>query len=80
MNGTKYKIRHLSLVKVIISLIMTIVLWAIVSDAWGYSRLLLGAQRESWTSYGYHFVSRFVWAIPAIVLLRLYAKDIPTYG
>ena len=77
MNRTNDKIHHLSFAKVIISLIMTIVLWAIVTDAWGYSRLLFAAQSGSWTSYAYGFVSRFVWAIPAIFLLRLYTREVP---
>ncbi len=77
-NSTQQKAYQLSFRKVIISLIMFVVLWAMVTNAWNYTRLFFGTQRGSLINYIYDFISRFLWAVPAIILLKLYAKDIPT--
>lgn len=78
MNNTRYRTSRLSLWKIIITLIMFILLWTIVTDAWGYSQFLFGASKGSWGNYLYGFLSRLVWAIPAIILLWVYKKEIPT--
>lgn len=78
MDIKQQRINRLSLTKVIISLIMTILLWTLVTNAWGYTKLLFDAKGGSWVNYIYDFFSRFVWAVPIIVLLRLYANDVPT--
>lgn len=78
MDNTRQRINRLSLAKVVISLIMTILLWTLVTNAWGYTKLLFDAQTGSWINYTYDFFSRFIWAAPMIVLLRLYANDVPT--
>lgn len=77
-NSAQTKVQKLSLRKVIISLLMFILLWTVVTNAWNYTELLFGAQRGSLVNYIYDFISRFVWAVPAIILLKLYAKNIPT--
>ncbi len=78
MNNAQQRIHHLSLVKIIISLIMSILIWTVITNAWGYTKLLFGAQTGSWINYIYDFFSRFIWAAPTIALLWLYANDVPT--
>lgn len=78
MNTKSSKTHHLALAKAILSLIMTILLWTIVTNAWNYTTLLFGAKSGSWTNYIYDFFSRFVWAVPAMVLLHFYHDDVPT--
>jgi len=78
MNNAQQNTNRLSFGKVVISLIMSILLWTIVTNAWNYTQLFFGAQRGSWVNYIYDFISRFFWAAPAFVLLRLYANDVPT--
>jgi len=77
INHVQPKVYQLSLGKVIISLIMFILLWAIVTNAWNYTGLFFGAQKGSLVNTIYDFFSRFIWAIPAIVLLSYYSKCIP---
>lgn len=77
MNQTQQKAPHLSIGKVMISLIMFILLWTIVTNAWNYTGLFFGAQKGSPINYIYDFISRFVWVLPAMILLRYYANDIP---
>ncbi|WRS27673.1 CPBP family intramembrane glutamic endopeptidase [Oscillospiraceae bacterium MB08-C2-2] len=72
------KTRKLSLLKVLLSLVGFLFLWAIVTDAWGYSELLFHAEKGTWEKYIFNLVNRLIWAIPAIVLLRLYKEDLPT--
>lgn len=72
------KRKKLTFVKVIASLIMTLLLWMIITNAWGYTTYFFKAPGGSWTNYIYDFFSRFIWAIPAIVLLRSYADDLST--
>ena len=78
MNNTRQKIHHLSLGKVIISLILSILLWSLVTNAWGYTKIFFNAEGGSWTNYIYDFFSRFVWAVPAVILLQIYGDDVPT--
>lgn len=63
--------------KIILSLIMFVLLWTLVTDAWGYSKIVFGEEND-WGSYIYGGISRFIWAIPAIAFLRLYSNEIPT--
>lgn len=81
MNNLKSMSRRLSLRKVIISLIIFLLLWTIVTNAWNYTGIIFDAQRGSSINYVYDFISRFIWAFPAFILLRYYAEDIPvTWG
>jgi hypothetical protein len=77
MNDNNIKSKRLSPAKVIASLAMSILLWSVVVNAWGYTYLLFGAESGSIVNQVYDFISRFVWTIPAIVLLRVYRSDIP---
>lgn len=69
---------RLSLAKVLISLFMTILLWTLVTNAWGYTKLFFGAQGDSLITHTYNFFSRLIWAFPAIALLQRYKDKIPT--
>lgn len=70
--------RKLSLAKVFLSLAGFILLWTIVTDAWNYSEIIFHAGKGSLGKYVYDLMSRFIWAIPAIILIHFYAKDLPT--
>lgn len=59
-----------------ISMVAIILLWAVVTDAWGYSDIFLGKFGNGWGSYIYGFISRGIWVIPAIVLIRKYEDSI----
>ena len=51
-----------------LSLIISIILWAIVTDAWNYSSILFPNMQEDWNGYIYGYLSRIVWAVPFLVL------------
>jgi len=67
----------LNIKKVHISLLCSVILWAVVTDAWGYSSLLFGNMYNNWSQYLYGLVSRGIWSIPFIVLIIKCADDIP---
>ncbi|HCC35560.1 MAG TPA: hypothetical protein DEQ02_07995 [Ruminococcaceae bacterium] len=77
MKGTVERVRHLSIRKIIITQIMFLLLWTVVTNAWEYSRFL-GAESGSWGNHLYNLTSRILWAAPAIMLLQAYKKEIPT--
>ncbi len=77
MNAPGEKIHHLSFRKIVFTQIMFILLWTVVTNAWGYSRVL-GAEPDSWGNHLYNLFSRLIWAAPAIILLRIYRNEIPT--
>ncbi len=77
MSNAPSMIKELTLSKVIISLIFTILLWTAVTNAWGYTGLLFNAESGSLTNRVYDFCSRFIWALPAIALLKRYKSDVP---
>jgi len=61
--------KQLSFSIIILSLIGFIVLWAIVTDAWGYSERFLNFYAGN---YIYAFISRLIWVFPAILLIIRY--------
>lgn len=77
MKNMQKNVRHLSLGKIFISQIMFLLLWTVITNSWGYSQLL-GAPAGSWGNHLYNLFSRIVWVVPAIILLQVYKKDIPT--
>lgn len=50
-------------------LIISVLLWTIVSDAWGYSEHLLKNLPNDWNRYIYGYISRLIWAIPFLFLI-----------
>jgi len=69
-------VRQLSFKMVILSLVLSILIWTIVTNAWGYTNYLNIAS-HSWASYIFAFFSRLLWSVPAIVLLVRYKHDVP---
>ncbi len=55
--------------KIILTLIGFIVFWAIITDTWGYSNLIFN---DNIGSYIYGYISRFIWMLPAIILIIIY--------
>ena len=51
---------------VVLSLIGFIALWAVVTDAWGYSGYMFSSENGA---YYYGYLSRLVWALPAVFLI-----------
>lgn len=50
-------------------LLVSVLLWAAVSDAWGYSKHLLTNLPNDWNRYIYGYISRLIWAIPFLFLI-----------
>ena len=61
--------KELTLHKILLSLLGFVMLWAVVSDAWGYSDHF----HVNCGSYIYAFFSRLIWAFPAILLMIRYS-------
>ncbi|GLB28582.1 hypothetical protein LAD12857_05050 [Lacrimispora amygdalina] len=55
--------------KVHILLFCAAILWAIVTDAWGYSSLLFGNMDNDWGKSLYGIISRGIWCIPFMFLI-----------
>lgn len=51
---------------VVISLLGFILLWTVVTDAWGYSSYLFLSDNGT---YFYGYISRFFWVLPAVFLI-----------
>lgn len=56
----------LSLRKILLSLAGFVILWAVVTDAWGYSDCAFSFR---YGTYLYAYLSRLVWAVPAFCLI-----------
>lgn len=50
-------------------LIISVLFWAILSDAWGYSEHFLTGLPEDWNRYIYGYISRLIWAMPFLFLI-----------
>lgn len=66
----------LSVKYIILSLIGFIVLWAVITDAWGYSSYIFPNDDSGWGKYIYAYISRFIWIFPAVLLLWYYGKQL----
>lgn len=55
--------------KIIFTLLGFIVLWTIVTDAWGYSNYIFQNAPHNVGAYIYGYLSRCIWVIPAILLI-----------
>lgn len=65
---------------VVLSLLGFILLWTVVTDAWGYSSYLFRSENGT---YFYGYIIRFIWVLPAIFLiitkndcLMLHSKEV----
>lgn len=63
---------QLSLRKILLSLVGFVFLWAIVTDAWGYSDYCFPFDNGD---YLYAYLSRLIWVLPAIYLMIRYGKN-----
>lgn len=59
-----------------LSLMLSILLWTVVTDAWQYSSVLFGNMPDGWGKYLYGFLSRLLWAAPFIFLIYRNTKHI----
>lgn len=50
-------------------LTISVLLWAVVCDAWGYSEHLLTNLPNDWNRYIYGYISRLIWAMPFLLLI-----------
>ncbi|MGN1320331.1 MAG: CPBP family intramembrane glutamic endopeptidase [Acutalibacteraceae bacterium] len=55
--------------KIVLTLIGFIILWTIITDAWGYSKFIFN---NNVGTYIYGYISRFIWILPAIFLIIRY--------
>lgn len=60
-----------------INLIAIILLWAVVTNAWGYSDLFFEGLQDNWGTYLYGLISRAMWVIPAVILIKRYSESLP---
>lgn len=67
--------KQLSLHKILLSLVGFVLLWAIVTDAWGYSDLFFGFEAGC---YIYAYLSRLIWVSPAICLILKFSGFLQT--
>lgn len=65
--------------RVHLSLVLSVVLWAVVTNAWGYSQRLFPNLPDGWGGYLYGDISRLVWAAPFVLLVlwRVGAVRVP---
>lgn len=62
--------------KIIISLIIFIMYWTIITDAWGYSDFIFKNNAYNVGKYVYGYVSRILWVMPAIFLIVKYSENL----
>ncbi len=68
--------KSLSFQMILLSLSGFVLLWAVVTDAWGYSAHLT----ISHGGYVYAYISRLVWAAPALWLIKRYGTCVRFSG
>lgn len=49
-------------------LTISVLFWAVISDAWGYSEHLLTGLPNNWNQYIYGYISRLIWVMPFLLL------------
>ena len=68
--------RDINSKKIVFSLILFIVFWTIITDAWGYSGFIFKNSVNNTGIYVYGYVSRILWVMPAILLVTKYSENI----
>lgn len=68
MNGSETVAKNNKMF-VYVFLIVSVLLWTAVSDAWGYSEHLPTSLPNNWNWYVYGYISRLVWAMPFAFLI-----------
>lgn len=64
--------KELNIKKIIITIIGFVILWSVITNAWGYSDYLFKNVSSDIGSYIYAYISRFIWVLPAIILIIKY--------
>ena len=64
--------KSISTNKIILSLIGSVVLWTLVTDAWGYSEHF----NFNYGEYIYAYLSRLIWVLPAVLLIIRYSNSL----
>lgn len=54
---------------VYVLLTISVLYWAVISDAWGYSEHLMTNLPNNWNQYIYGYISRMIWAMPYLLLI-----------
>ncbi|WP_276933705.1 CPBP family intramembrane glutamic endopeptidase [Dielma fastidiosa] len=62
--------------KIHFTLLMSVLLWAVLTNAWGTSALVFGTLLNQWDSYLYGYLSRLIWALPFILLIIKYSDQL----
>ena len=60
----------------VLSLTGFIILWMLITDAWDHSALLFPVQLLPIRKYLYGYLSRIIWMIPALILIRRFDKNL----
>lgn len=61
---------------IVLTLVGFIILWSIITNAWGYSDYIFKNNFSGIGSYLYGYVSRFIWVLPAILLIIRYSNEL----
>lgn len=61
---------------IVLILVGFIILWSIITNAWGYSDYIFKNNFSGIGSYLYGYVSRFIWVLPAILLIIRYSNEL----
>ncbi|MGN1458425.1 MAG: CPBP family intramembrane glutamic endopeptidase [Acutalibacteraceae bacterium] len=64
--------KELDLKKIILTFIGFVIFWAVITNAWGYSNYIFKNASFDIGSYIYGYISRFIWVLPAILLIIKY--------
>lgn len=68
--------KQLSCKKIVFTLLGFVLFWAVVTDAWGYSDWIFGNGSCDAGKYIYGYLSRFIWAAPAVLLIIRYSNQL----
>lgn len=68
--------KRLSCKKIVFTLLGFVLFWTVVTDAWGYSDWIFGNVSRDAGKYIYGYLSRFIWAAPAVLLIIRYSSQL----
>ena len=61
---------------IVLTLVGFIILWSIITNAWGYSDYIFKNDFSGIGSYFYGYISRFIWVLPAILLIIRHSNEL----
>ncbi len=59
------------------TLAFSVLLWAVLSDAWGYSENM--RLPDEWNTYIYGYISRTIWVLPFLLLIIKHKSKYPVF-